>query len=73
MAPRILIRLAPPLALTLLLLLAEALGWPGAVRWGALVAMTSAWLFAFWAVTRPDAVQSASLREQTRLLDDLLK
>ncbi|GAB3748529.1 methyl-accepting chemotaxis protein [Lysobacter olei] len=71
MAPRILIRLAPPLALTLLLLLAEALGWPGAVRWGALVAMTSAWLFAFWAVTRPDAVQSASLREQTRLLDEL--
>jgi methyl-accepting chemotaxis protein len=71
MDSRVLIRLAAPLALTVFLITAEALGWPGAVRWGALVAMTMAWLGFAWTMQRPDTRHAAMLREQSRLLDDL--
>ncbi len=71
MDSRVLIRLAAPLALTVLLIGAEALGWPAAVRWGALVAMTAAWIGFAWSTQRPGARDAAMLREQTRLLDEL--
>ena len=70
MDSRVLIRLAAPLALTVFLLAAELAGWPGAVRWGALVAMTLAWLGFAWFAYRPGQ-GSAMLREQSRLLDEL--
>ena len=53
MDSRTLFRLAAPLALTVLLILAEAFGWPAGVKWGALVAMTLAWLaFSSWQATK---------------------
>ncbi|WP_123771572.1 methyl-accepting chemotaxis protein [Vulcaniibacterium tengchongense] len=70
MDSRVLIRLAAPLALTLLLMAAEALGWSAPLRWGALVAMTLAWLGFAWSM-RPAGRDEALLREQTRLLDEL--
>ncbi len=70
MDSRVLIRLAAPLVLTVFLLCAEFLGWPGAIRWGALVAMTLAWLGFAWFAYRPGQ-HSAVLREQNRLLDEL--
>jgi methyl-accepting chemotaxis protein len=69
MDSRTLFRLAAPLALTLVLILAEALGWPAGVKWGALVAMTLAWLAFSWIALHP--VNREALREQTRLLDEL--
>jgi methyl-accepting chemotaxis protein len=69
MDSRTLLRLAAPLALTVLLILAEALGWPAGVKWGALVAMTLAWLAFAWIAVHP--VNREALREQTRLLDEL--
>ncbi len=71
MDSRVLIRLAAPVALTFFLVAAEAFGWPDAVRWGALVAMTAAWLGFAWSVRQPGGRDEAMLREQTRLLDDL--
>lgn len=70
MDSRVLIRLAAPLALTVFLLTAELLGWSSAVRWGALVAMTLAWLGFAWFAYRPGQ-NAAMLREQGRLLDEL--
>lgn len=70
MDSRVLIRISAPLALTLAVIGAEALGLPAPVRWGALVAMTLAWLGFAWAL-RPGARDVALLAEQTRLLDDL--
>ena len=69
MDSRTLFRLAAPLALTVLLILAEALGWPAGVTWGALVAMTLAWLAFAWFAMHP--LNREALREQTRLLDEL--
>ncbi|NUS39011.1 MAG: chemotaxis protein [Lysobacter sp.] len=69
MDSRTLFRLAAPLALTLVLILAEALGWPAGVRWGALVAMTLAWLAFAWIALHP--INREALREQSRLLDEL--
>lgn len=72
MDPRTLIRLAAPVAMTLLLSLAMAMDWPGAVRWGAFVAMTAAWLAFAWSATRPGAGRDRNvLAEQNRLLDEL--
>jgi methyl-accepting chemotaxis protein len=72
MDPRTLIRMAPPIAMTLLLVLAMAMEWPAAVRWGALVAMTAAWLVFAWQVSRPGAGRNtAVLAEQNRLLEEL--
>ena len=71
MDSRVLIRLAAPVVLTFFLVAAEAFGWPDAVRWGALVAMTAAWLGFAWSVRQPGGRDQAMLREQTRLLDDL--
>ncbi|MGN6512733.1 MAG: methyl-accepting chemotaxis protein [Lysobacteraceae bacterium] len=69
MDSRTLFRLAAPLALTVLLILTEALGWPAGVRWGAMVAMTLAWLAFAWFAMHP--LNRDALREQTRLLDEL--
>jgi methyl-accepting chemotaxis protein len=69
MDSRTLFRLAAPLALTLVLILAEAMGWPAGVKWGAMVAMTLAWLAFAWIALHP--VNREALREQTRLLDEL--
>ncbi|CAA9314615.1 MAG: Methyl-accepting chemotaxis transducer domain protein [uncultured Lysobacter sp.] len=71
MDPRILFRLAPPLAMTLMLTLALALEWPGYVRWGLLVAMTAAWLAFAWFASHPGPRNRAQLAEQNRLLEDL--
>lgn len=71
MDPRILFRLAGPLAMTLLLILAMALEWPGFVRWGALVAMTGAWLAFAWFASHPGPRNRAQLAEQNRLLEEL--
>src|SRR4029079_13687702 len=62
-------RLAAPLALSLLLVVAEALHWPDGMRWGALVAMLLAWLAYTWSVLRPGGRHA--LAEQKRLLDEL--
>lgn len=70
MDSRVLIRISAPLALTLAVIGAEALGLPAPVRWGALVAMALAWLGFAWSL-RPGARDVALLAEQTRLLDDL--
>ena len=75
MYARILIRLAAPLALTLLLPLAFALDWPAAVRWAILLTLTLSWLvLAFWMVRRevgrPGAHQQV-FKEQDKLLTDL--
>ena len=70
MDPRVLIRLAAPLALTLILTIAEILGWPLAVRLGTMAAMTLAWLAFAWSAYRP-AEANALSREQTRLLEEL--
>lgn len=70
MDSRVMIRLAAPLALTLTLVCAEAFGLPSPVRWGALVAMTLAWLGFAWSL-RPGARDVALLAEQTRVLDEL--
>ncbi|HYG05684.1 MAG TPA: methyl-accepting chemotaxis protein [Stenotrophomonas sp.] len=70
-----LIRLAAPLALTLLFPLAVGLEWPGFVRWAILATLTLSWLgFAAWSVwsqgrRHPD--QSRVLREQEQLLTEL--
>ncbi len=69
MDSRTLFRLAAPMALSLLLVIAEALRWPDGMRWGALAAMTLAWLAFTWSVLRPGSRQA--LLEQTRLLDEL--
>ncbi len=71
MDSRVLLRLAAPLALTFVLVLAQALELAPAVRWGALAAMTLAWLWFAWTVARPSAGDSALLRDQGRLLEDL--
>jgi len=71
MDSRALLRLAPPLVLTLVLILAQALELAPAVRWGALAAMTLAWLVFAWATLRPAAGDSALLGEQGRLLEEL--
>jgi methyl-accepting chemotaxis protein len=69
MQPSTLFRLAAPLALALVLVLAEVFDWPDAVRWGALAAMLLAWGAFAWSVVRPGG--RAALGEQTRLLDEL--
>ena len=69
MDPRTLFRLAAPLALSLLLVIAEALQWPDGMRWGALAATTLAWLALTWSLMRPGSRQA--LLEQTRLLEEL--
>ena len=70
MDSRATIRLAAPLVLTAVLLCAELIGWPAAVRLGALVAMTAAWLGFAWFTLRPGQA-SAAMREQSRLLEEL--
>lgn len=71
MDSRVLIRLAAPLALTLTFIGAEVLGLSTAIRWGALVTMTLAWLGFSWALLRPDAGHMVFLGKQKRLLDEL--
>ena len=53
MDSRVLIRIAPPLVLTLSLVCAEAFGLSAPIRWGAMVAMTLAWLGFAWTMLRP--------------------
>lgn len=71
MDSRALLRLAPPLVLTLLLVLAQAFELAPAVRWGALAAMTLAWLMFAWTTLRPASGDAALLGEQGRLLEEL--
>lgn len=73
MDSRVLIRLAAPLALTLTLFAVEAIGVSPPVRWGAMTAMTLAWLGFAWSQLRPSARAILELDEQLRLLDDLRK
>ncbi|HLM53367.1 MAG TPA: chemotaxis protein, partial [Pseudoxanthomonas sp.] len=75
MYPRILVRLAAPLILTLLFPLAVAFDWPASVRWTLLTVMPLSWLaFAFYSarsLARPSPEQLAVSREQEALLTDL--
>ena len=71
MDSRVLIRIAAPVALTLLVMLAVGLDWPVAVRWGALVAMTGAWLGFAWSMSHAGGKQVSMVREQMRVLDEL--
>ena len=75
MYSRPLIRLAAPLALTLLFPFAVGFDWPASVRWAILVTMTLSWLgFAAWVTysqfrRNPDQIRI--LREQDQLLNEL--
>ena len=69
MDSRVLLRLAAPLALTLVLVLAQVLDLAAPVRWGSLAAMTLAWLWFAWTMARPG--DSALVRDQGRLLEEL--
>ncbi len=69
MDSRVIIRLAAPLALTALLLIAQLLDWPSAAQLGATVAVVAAWLVFAWAQNH--GTPSAVMREQRRLLEDL--
>jgi methyl-accepting chemotaxis protein len=75
MYPRILVRLAAPLILTLLFPLAVAFDWPASVRWTLLTIMPLSWLaFAFYSarnLASPSPEQLAVAREQDALLTDL--
>ncbi|AKC88011.1 methyl-accepting chemotaxis protein [Pseudoxanthomonas suwonensis] len=77
MDSRLLIRMAAPLALTLLAPLAVGLEWPPAVRWAILTTLTLSWFgFAAWLLLR-GAVPAHSpehqrvVREQEQLLGEL--
>src|SRR5690606_39921962 len=69
MDSRVLLRLAAPLALTLVLVVAQALDLPAPVRWGSLAAMTLAWLWFAWTMARPG--DASLVRDQGRLLEEL--
>src|SRR5688572_18031405 len=71
MDSRVLIRIAAPLALTLTLACAEIFALPAPMRWGALVAMTLAWLGFAWSMLRPMARNGQLMGEQVRLLEEL--
>ena len=75
MSSHLLIRLAPPLALTLLFPVAVGFDWPGAARWAILTTMTLSWLgFAAWAIysqSRRSPEHLRILREQDQLLTEL--
>jgi methyl-accepting chemotaxis protein len=75
MYSRIAIRLAAPLAMTLLLLFAVALAWPTAIIWAVMTTMVLSWLvFAYWsarAQTEQSPEQARILREQDQLLNEL--
>ncbi|GAB6195549.1 methyl-accepting chemotaxis protein [Lysobacter xanthus] len=71
MDSRVLIRIAAPVALTLLVMLAVGLDWPAYVQWGAMVAMTAAWLVFAWSVSHTGGKQVSMVREQMRVLDEL--
>ena len=68
MDSRVLIRIAAPLALTLTLVCAEALGLSAPVRWGALGAMTLSWLGCAWTASQPGARGRRMIAEQNRFL-----
>lgn len=70
MDSRVLIRIAAPLALTFTLVCTEAFDLSTPVRWGALVAMTLAWLGFAWSMLRSGS-NGAMMGEQIRLLDEL--
>lgn len=69
MDPRVVIRSAAPLALTIILLGAQFFDWPTAMQLGITVATAAAWLVFAWVQTQ--GTPSAVMREQTRLLEDL--
>ncbi|WP_145708264.1 methyl-accepting chemotaxis protein [Xanthomonas bundabergensis] len=75
MYSRLLIRLAAPLALTLLFPIAAGFDWPAPVRWAILTTMTLSWLgFAAWTAysqSRRSPEQSKIMREQDQLLTEL--
>ncbi|WP_045760661.1 methyl-accepting chemotaxis protein [Xanthomonas albilineans] len=75
MYSRLLIRLAAPLALTLLFPIAAGLDWPAPVRWAILTTMTLSWLgFATWTAysqSRRSPEQAKIMREQDQLLNEL--
>ncbi|MFT4246782.1 MAG: methyl-accepting chemotaxis protein [Pseudomonas sp.] len=69
------IRMAAPLVLTLVFVLAEALLWPDAIRWALLVTMVLSWLgfagWSAWSEGRRSPDQARILHEQDQLLSDL--
>ncbi|QOW20089.1 methyl-accepting chemotaxis protein [Lysobacter ciconiae] len=69
MDSRVVIRLAPPLVLTVLLLCAQLFDWPLAAKLGITVATAAAWLVFAW--VQNQGTPARVLHEQTRLLQDL--
>ncbi len=69
MDSRVVIRVAAPLALTILLMCAQLLDWPTAMRLGTTAATAAAWLAFAW--VQSQGTPAVVMREQTRLLDDL--
>ena len=70
MEPRALLRIAVPMVLMLLLLLAEVLGWPMAARLALLVTATLAWGVVIWR-SLPSKAETKILRDHAHLLDEL--
>ena len=78
MDSRLLIRMAAPLALTLLAPLAFGFDWPTPVRWAILTTLTLSWFgFAAWLLLRGSGLATQSpehqrvMREQEQLLAEL--
>ena len=75
MYSRIAIRLAAPLVLTLLVVVAAALSWPSAALWAILTTMVLSWLvFAWWSVhsqSQRSPEHAKVLKEQDQLLNEL--
>ncbi len=75
MYSRIAIRLAAPLVLTLLVVVAAALSWPSAALWAILTTMVLSWLvFAWWSVhsqAQRSPEHAKVLKEQDQLLNEL--
>ena len=78
MYSRIAIRLAAPLAMTLLLVVALAFAWPNAAIWAILTTMVLSWLvFAYWSARsqaqqlQQSPEQARVMREQDQLLNEL--
>lgn len=69
MDSRVVIRLAAPLALTILLLCAQFFDWPTPAQLGITVATAAAWLVFGW--FQNQGTPSVVMREQTRVLEDL--
>lgn len=70
MEPRALLRIAAPLLLMVLLLIAEGLAWPLPVRMALVVTSALAWGVVIWR-SLPNKAEAKMLRDHAKLLDEL--